>query len=38
MNEKTLWETYNEEELAKMEETCRWYMDCLDAGKTERSW
>ena len=36
MKEKTLWETYNAEELAKMEETCRWYMDCLDAGKTER--
>ena len=36
MNEKTLWETYNAEELAKMEETCRWYMNCLDAGKTER--
>ncbi|MBQ8564036.1 MAG: aminopeptidase, partial [Firmicutes bacterium] len=36
MNEKTLWETYNAEELANMEETCRWYMDCLDAAKTER--
>ncbi len=36
MNEKTLWETYNAEELQQMEETCRWYMDCLDAGKTER--
>ncbi|MBR4860799.1 MAG: aminopeptidase, partial [Firmicutes bacterium] len=36
MNEKTLWETYTAEDLQQMEETCRWYMDCLDAGKTER--
>jgi len=36
MNEKTLWETYSAEELQQMEETCRWYMDCLDAAKTER--
>ena len=36
MNEKTLWETYTAEDLQQMEETCRWYMHCLDAGKTER--
>lgn len=36
MNEKTLWETYSKEELNRMEETCRWYMDCLDLAKTER--
>ena len=36
MNEKTLWETYTSEKLAAMEETCRWYMDCLDLAKTER--
>ena len=36
MREKTLWETYSAEDFNAMEETCRWYMDCLDKGKTER--
>lgn len=36
MNEKTLWETYDEKNMQDMEDTCRWYMDCLDKAKTER--
>ena len=36
MREKTLWEIYGAEDLKAMEETCRWYMDCMDASKTER--
>ncbi len=36
MNEKTVWETYDETQKQEMEATCRWYMDCLDQAKTER--
>ena len=36
MNEKTVWETYDETQKQEMERTCRWYMDCLDQAKTER--
>ncbi len=36
MNEKTVWETYDETQKQEMEQTCRWYMDCLDQAKTER--
>lgn len=36
MNEKTLWEIYTEEDLARLEQVTDWYKECLDAGKTER--
>ena len=36
MNEKTVWNSYTKENLAEMNEVCRWYMDCLDTAKTER--
>lgn len=36
MNEKTLWETYTDEDLKQMEATARQYMDCMDRAKTER--
>lgn len=36
MNEKSLWEIYDEKQLAEMESVADRYKTCLDAGKTER--
>ena len=35
--EKTLWEIYNDTQLAELETLTADYKDFLDAGKTERS-
>lgn len=36
MEDKTLWEKYDEEERKEMENTAAWYTECLNEGKTER--
>ena len=36
MKDKNAWNSYDKEELAKLEKLCKAYREFLDAGKTER--
>ena len=36
MKDKNAWDSYDKEELAKLEKLCKAYREFLDAGKTER--
>lgn len=36
MEKKTLWETYSQAQFAEMNAVNKRYIDCMDAGKTER--
>ena len=37
MKDKVLWDVYNEEQLAHLENICADYRNFLDNGKTEQS-